>query len=218
MSAKVKFLWREQEFIRAPNYTNLFDKHHNNYQEFEGKHWIELNREQQKHWEKLGRDLCHAFDAARRGAEAGCLLMPVLFDLPEPDVPLTGRVLTTKKKSKAKKPYERKASGASTRRKPRRKQSAPVEPPQVVSLPQDAMFEMPVQYEGLLPFTFPQPPMPLPFDVPVSQFPTMTGSFADDFDPYCGSQAVMDNIYNETIMRLFPEGPLLPYPDEIPQD
>ncbi len=222
MSAKVKFLWRGQEFIRAPNYINLFDKHHNNYKEFVGRHWIELDGGQQKHWEKLGCDLCHAFDAARRGAGAGCLLMPVLFELPEPDVPLTGRVLSTKKKAKAKKPYERKASGAW--RKSRGKQSAPVEPP-VASLPpikQDEMAEMPVQqYEGLQPFGFPEPiqyPMPLPFDIP--QYPMMDpfGSSAPNFNPCCGPQAVMDNIYDETIMRLSPEGPLLPsYPDEIPQ-
>ncbi|KAF8883195.1 hypothetical protein CPB85DRAFT_1567136 [Mucidula mucida] len=132
--------------------------------------------------------------------------MPVLFELPEPDVPLTGRVLSTKKKAKAKKPYERKASGAW--RKSRGKQSAPVEPP-VASLPpikQDEMAEMPVQqYEGLQPFGFPEPiqyPMPLPFDIPQYHMMDPFGSSAPNFDPYRVLKAL-----------------LLPsYPDEIPQE
>ncbi|KAF9027657.1 hypothetical protein BDZ89DRAFT_1134119 [Hymenopellis radicata] len=180
---------------------------HNNYEDFAGKDWIELDWGQQKHWENLGRDIIGcAFDAARRDAEVGSLLVSVLFDLPDllfKTLPRTGGI-PTKTRPKNKKPYERespKASGAS-RRKLRREhteQSAPVEPP-VVSMPpvrQDQAFEFPVQYQGALPFDLPSPlqyPMPLPFDIPIPQYPMMgpsTVAFALDFDPYFGPPPVM---------------------------
>ncbi len=161
-------------------------------------------------------------------------MMPVLFDLPEPDLPLmilvdssaNGTLSTTKKPKVNLKPYEPRPSSAS-RRKLRRKQVEQGAP--VTSLPpiqQGKMFEMPVQHQGPLPCGSPesfQYPIPLAFDVPVPRHPMMGpyGSFAPNFDPYFGAQAVMNNIYNETMMRLsMPEGPqVIPsYPDEIPRE
>ncbi|KAF9027646.1 hypothetical protein BDZ89DRAFT_1113356 [Hymenopellis radicata] len=160
---------------------NLFDTYHNHYEDYAGKEWIELDWGQQKHWEKLGRDLGCAFDAARRDAAAGGLLVPVLFEMPDPDLPFktlprTGPI-PTKKRPKDKKPYEReslKAASGAARRKPRRKQaeqSAPVEPPvaYLAAVPQDEVFEFPAQYQGALSFGLPEPiqyPMPIPFGVP----------------------------------------------------
>ncbi|KAF8992205.1 hypothetical protein BDZ89DRAFT_1189258 [Hymenopellis radicata] len=232
MSAKVKCFWRGREYIMPPNYTNLFNMYHNHYEDYEGKEWIELDWDEQKHWEKLGRDLGHAFDAARRDAVGGCLLVPVLFEMPDPDVPFktlprTGPI-PTKKRPKDKKPYEResvKASGASRRKSRRRKQaeqSAPVEPP-VVSMPpvqQDDGF--PAQYQGALPFGFSEPiqyPMPMPFGAPVPQHAIMgsptsyPGAFAPEFDPYFGLPPFitpMEYYPDNDMMRLIPEGPLPP--------